>query len=117
MSTTSIIVPKLRTIPIVLGTSTSDLYTVPANYKATITSIFISNTTASTLTFSLDWYVASTATTYNIAELVIIDPNSFIQVENAFYLAQNDKLKGLASAGSSVSVFITVDEAFYPVQF
>ena len=107
---------KTRTVATVLGTSNADVYTVPANYKTDVISICASNTVSALRTFSLDWYESTTATWHTIAEAVELDGNSLLQIENLLFLGQGDKLRALASAASSVSLLLRVDEYFNPTQ-
>ena len=56
---------KNRTVALELGTSNSDIYTVPNNYETQVKSIFISNLTGNQVTFSLDWYDSKATTRKN----------------------------------------------------
>lgn len=111
------VAPKNRTIPAILGTSNADIYTVPNGYKVKITSMWINNMVAASRTFSLDWYESATSTWHTLAEAVELTGNSLLQIENAIYLQAGDKLRGLASAASSISISVFVEEYFTPVQF
>lgn len=111
------VAPKNRTVPSTLGTSNADIYVVPNGYKARITSIWINNTVAASRTFSLDWYESATSTWHTLAEAVELTGNSLLQIENSIYLQSGDKLRALASAASSVSISVFVEEYFLPVQF
>jgi len=103
---------KNRTLGASLTTSNQDIYTVPSAFKADVESIFITNTTTSAVTFSLDWY-DSTATAYHtIAETVRLEPNSLLQITKAFFLSHGDKIRGLCSVNSSVEVSIKVAEQY-----
>lgn len=103
---------KNRTVGLALTTSNQDVYTVPTSFKATVESVLISNTSAAPVTFSLDWYQALSSTYYAIATNVRMEPNSVLQLTNAFYLAPRDKIRGLASAGSAITVSIRTSEDF-----
>ena len=111
------VAPKNRTIHAILGTSKADIYTVPKGYKVKITSMWINNMVAASRTFSHDWYEDATSTWHTLAEAVELTGNSLLQVENAIYLQAGDKLRGLASAASSISISVFVEEYFSPVQF
>jgi len=110
-------ITKKRTVGLELTTSNQDIYTVPANHEANIKSIFISNLTSSTVTFSLDWYDSVSTTYYTITEQTTLKPNAIIQVTEALWLLKNDKIRGLASANSSVGITINVEEEYIPKQF
>jgi hypothetical protein len=106
---------KNRTVGLVLTTSNQDIYTVPTSFRSTVESVVISNTSSLPVTFSLDWYQVLSTTYYAIATNVRMEPNSVLQLTNAFYLAPRDKIRGLASAGSSITVSIRVSEDFVTV--
>jgi hypothetical protein len=103
---------KNRTLGAVLTTSNQDIYTVPNTFKADVDSIFITNTSASVVTFSLDWYNSTAATYHTIAETVRLEPNSLLQITKAFYLSPGDKLRGLCSVNSAVEVSVKVSEQY-----
>jgi len=103
---------KNRTIGALLTTSNVDIYTVPTRYIAEVTSLVISNASSTTTTFSLDWYDTVTSTWYTLAELVALQPNSLLQITDGFMLQAGDKFRGLASAASSITVSIRVEESY-----
>lgn len=103
---------KNRTLGLTLTTSNADVYIVPTSFKATIDSILISNITSSAITFNLDWYKLSNTTYYPIATTVRMEPNSVLQITDALYLEAGDKIRGLASANSSIVVSVRVKEQF-----
>jgi len=106
---------KNRTVGLELTTGNSDIYTVPSNYEAEVYSIFISNASSSNVTFSLDWYDSQTTTFYTLAETVELLGNSMLQINSEpFWLYKGDKLRGLASAGSAVTVSVRVKESYIP---
>jgi hypothetical protein len=106
---------KNRTVGLELTTGNQDIYTVPSNYEAEIDSIFVSNASSSNVTFSLDWYDAQNTTYYTLAETVELLGNSMLQINNEpLWLFKGDKLRGLASVGSAVTVIVKVRETFIP---
>lgn len=106
---------KNRTVGLELTTSNADIYTVPANYEAEVDSIFISNASSSNVTFSLDWYDSQNTTYYTIAETVELLANSMMQInDDPFWLFKNDKLRGLASSNSAVTVIVKLKESYLP---
>jgi hypothetical protein len=106
---------KNRTVALELGTSNGDIYTVPPLYEAEVYSIFISNASSSNVTFSLDWYDSKATTYYTLAETVELLGNSMLQINSEpFWLYKGDKLRGLASAGSAVTVSVRVKESYIP---
>lgn len=110
-------ITRRRTVGLQLTTSNQDIYTVPAQHEAEIRSILISNDTSNTVTFSLDWYNSLNSTYYTITETTQLLPNGIIQIEDSLYLFKGDKIRGLASANSAVTITIKVDEDYIPKQF
>jgi hypothetical protein len=107
-------ITKNRTISQMLTTSNADIYTVPAQYESAVKSVYVNNASSSAVTFSLDWYDSSTTTFYTLAETVSMPANSLLQITDAMWLHKNDKLRGLASAGSAITITFNVEEAFVP---
>ena len=106
---------KNRTVALELTTGNSDIYTVPSNYEAEVYSIFISNASSSNVTFSLDWYDSKATTYYTLAETVELLGNSMLQINSEpFWLYKGDKLRGLASANSAVTITVKVKETYLP---
>jgi len=104
---------KRRTVASVLGITNGDIYTCPDRYNGDVNSIIASNATANTVTVSLDWYNTSTTTWYTIMEQVEIKPYSLVQLtEFPLYLQKTEKIRGLASATTSVTVTVAVEEHF-----
>ena len=104
---------KKRTLALELTTGNQDIYTVPARFTTDINSIYINNASGSLVTFSLDWYEASTTTFHTFAETVELPANSLLQITDyPLYLIGGDKLRGLASANSSVNISISLEEFF-----
>jgi len=101
---------KYQTVSIELTTSNQDIYTAPAQFTTDIVSIFITNLSGTTVTFNLDWYDSS-ATAYNpLADEVELVGGGMIQVTEALQLDPNDKIRGLASANSSVRITVRARE-------
>lgn len=104
---------KRRTLAVVLTTSNADVYTVPARFNSDVNSIYINNQASSAVTFSLDWYEASTTTYHTLAETVTLQPNSLLQITDyPLFLSKNDKIRGLSSANNSVNISISLEEYY-----
>jgi hypothetical protein len=114
---------KKRTLALELTTSNQDIYTVPTRFTTDVNSIYINNASNSSVTFSLDWYDAASTTYYTLAETVELPAtlaetvelpaNSLLQITDyPLYLIGGDKLRGLASANSSVNISISLEEFF-----
>lgn len=103
---------KNRTLGLQLIASNQDIYTVPASFKANVSSILVSNISTTSVTFSLDWYKLSNTTYYPIATTVTMDPRSVLQITDALYLEAGDKIRGLASATSSIVITVKTSEQY-----
>jgi len=103
---------KNRTISTVLTTSNQDIYTVPDRWNAEVFSIFITNTTTSPRTISMEWYDSVNSTWSYLMKDMPLVPNGIIQIEESLYLVATDKIRALASVNSSVTVTIKVLEDF-----
>ena len=103
---------KNRSVAKVLTTSTADIYVVPAAFKAEVDSIVITNTSGSDVRLDLNWYAATTTTSYALANDTIIKANSVVQLTNALYLDKNDKITGSASGTDVITVTVRTREYF-----
>ena len=101
---------KYQTVSLELTTSNQDIYTVPVQFTADIVSIFITNLSGTTVTFNLDWYDSSATTYHPLADEVEIVGGGMIQVTESLQLDPSDKIRGLASANSSVQITIRAHE-------
>jgi len=107
---------KKRTLSVELTTANQDIYTAPANFSGDVNSIIVANASGSSVTFSLDWYDDSATTYHTIAETVTMTPNSILQItEYPLYLDKGDKIRGLASTSSAITVTVSAEERFIPV--
>jgi hypothetical protein len=103
---------KNRTISTVLTTSNQDIYVAPDRWNAEVFSIFITNTTTSPRTISLEWYDSvNSRWSYLMRDMPLV-PNGIIQIEESIYLVATDKIRGLASVDSSVTVTLKLLEDF-----
>jgi hypothetical protein len=103
---------KNRTLSLQLTASNQDIYVVPVSFKASVGSIIITSISGSSCTFSLDWYKLSNTTYYPIATTMVMMPYSVLQITDALYLEAGDKLRGLASATSSIVITVKTSEQF-----
>ena len=104
---------KKRTLALELTTGNQDIYTVPTRFTTDINSIYVNNASGSSVTFSLDWYEASTTTYHTLAETVELPANSLLQITDyPLFLNPGDKVRGLASANSAVNISISLEEYF-----
>ena len=97
---------------VVLGTSATTLYTVPntSGKYAIVKSLTLCNTTTSAVTVTL--YRSPTAGTTTDAFAFMKDapspPKSPVFIDTEMILGQNEAIKGLCSATSSVTVMASV---------
>lgn len=103
---------KNRTISKVLTTSNADLYVVPDRWNGEVFSIFITNTTSSPKTISMEWYDSVNGVWSYLMKDMPLVPNGIIQIEESMYLVATDKIRGLANANTSVTVTFKVLEDF-----
>lgn len=108
---------KNRTVAKELTTSNANIYSVPPNYEAEIQSIVISNITASSKTFTLEWYNNDTTSYFALAKDVEVHGNSMLQVTVPLWLVKNELIRGSASANSSIVVTVYARELYSPKQF
>lgn len=108
---------KDTTVGLELTTSSQDVYTVPAQFKAEIESIIISNKTTAMTTFTVQWYSAKNTTNYPIFFDTLIEPNSTVQVTWPLFLDAGDKIKALAAINSAITVSVKSAETYTPKQF
>jgi hypothetical protein len=101
-----------RTLGKVLTTTSQDIYTIPNSFISHMDSIIISNITSSNVTFILQWYSSTDAVAYNVFYNSVLPANTTIQITDPLILRSGDKLKGLASANSSVDITIRVQEEY-----
>lgn len=110
-------ITKNRTLALELTTSNGTLYSVPANHETEVQSIVVSNISASSKTFTLEWYNAVTTTYFALAKDVEIHGNSIIQITAPLWLLKGELLRCSASANSSVVITVYVKEHYIPKQF
>jgi len=103
---------RSKTLGKVLTTSSQDIYTVPNSFTSIIDSIIISNITSGTVTFTLQWYSATDAVTYSMFYNSVLPANTTVQITDPLILQAADKIRGLASANSSVNITLRVEEEY-----
>lgn len=103
---------KNRTFGKELLLTNSTVYIAPPRFEGSVDSIIVSNTSASTVTFSLEWYESSSSTYYKIANQVKMYPNSILQLTDGFILQPGDFIRGLSSVANSITISIKVKEEF-----
>jgi len=103
---------KNRTVASTLTTSNQDIFVAPNQFAAAVLSIFITNTTSSAQTVSIDWYDASEDSYHTLFEQAPIIANGVVQLTETLWLDRADKIRALASANSAIEVSIQVAEQF-----
>ena len=101
-----------KTIGKTLATTYSNIYVVPLRYTTYVDSIVIANTSASSTTFTLDWYDSATSTYFPIGGQVTMQPHSIVQITDGFMLQYGDSFRGLASASSSITISVRIREEY-----
>lgn len=103
-----------RTATGTLSTSNSSFLTCPSNKVLKINSIIISNRTgSSSRDVTIDFYDNSRGTAVYLAYTIPVLPDSTLVVlskESPVYLQESDKIRGLASANSSLDIIISYEE-------
>ena len=86
------------------------ILTVPAGYKAAVSTLFISNATGNNKHFTIYWQHAHDAThkVYIVTE-AIVAPNSYIQYTDSLIMQAGDSLHFNSEAASEPSVIISFD--------
>ena len=87
------------------------VYTVPTSYYVKFTVMYIHNTGGSTKHITVQWYDASTATSYDILTSYNFTSKSYLQFDGAAYivLEEGDKIQILTEAGSTFSFIATFE--------
>lgn len=103
---------KNRTVAKELTTSTSDVYVVPAAFKANVSSIVVANRTNGSVRVTLSWREATTSTSYVVFGDVDMKANSTLQITQPLFLDKNDKITAVASVNSAITVSVRTEEYF-----
>ena len=114
-----------RTKSEIVAISTDDvpltLYTCPANAKAHMSLLFITNASSNASDVNVQWYRASVATSFFIIGGTNLSQGEFIKIDNAFIVLEAGDyvtVETTSTAGSGVpdtDAFCTVEEFFNPV--
>jgi len=114
-----------RTKSEIVAISTDDvpltLYTCPANAKAHLSLLFITNASSNASDIDVQWYRASVATSFFIIGGTNLSQGEFIKIDNAFIVLEAGDyitVETTGTAGSGVpdtDAFCTVEEFFNPV--
>ena len=97
------------------------LYTCPANAKAHLSLLFITNASSNASDIDVQWYRASVATSFFIIGGTNLSQGEFIKIDNAFIVLEAGDyitVETTGTAGSGVpdtDAFCTVEEFFNPV--
>ena len=95
-----------------MTTSSQDIYIIPNSFISHMDSIVIANITSSSVTFTLQWYSSNDNVTYSMFYNSVLPANTTVQITDPLILQAGDKLKGLASANSSVNITLRVQEEY-----
>lgn len=99
--------PKMLCVPTTLGTSTTTLFTVPADRQWAVKQIVVCNTdgTERLVTLSYDG-TAATASNCFVYQLPIASKDTVV-LDTALVFEAGDTLQGLSDTGSKVTVSVT----------
>ena len=99
------------------GASGNVIYTCPNNYVSLIKFLHVSNGSASTKKYSLQWYEASTTTYHFIVDDQSLAGNSLQEViQGGGYLALSagDKIVGFEESGADAHIILSGEEHYQP---
>jgi len=87
------------------------VYTVPTAYYAKFTVMYIHNTGGSTKHITVQWYDASTTTSYDILTEYNFTAKNYLQFDGNAYvvLEEGDKIQITTEAGSTFSFIATFE--------
>lgn len=87
------------------------VFTVPTGYYAKFTVMYIHNTGGSTKHITVQWYDASTATSYDILSSYNFTTKQYLQFDGAAYivLEEGDKIQITTETGSTFSFIATFE--------
>jgi hypothetical protein len=87
------------------------VYTVPTGYYAKFTVMYIHNTGGNTKTITVQWYDASSATTFDILTSYSFASKDYLQFDGAAYivLEEGDRIQITTEAASSFSFIATFE--------
>ena len=115
-----------RTRSEIIACTTDDqaetLYTCPANCKAHMSLLFITNAASADSDVDVQWYRASQDTSYFIVGSVNLSTGEFLQFNNAFIVLEAGDyitIEPSNTGGGSdpqIYAFCTVEEFFLPIQ-
>lgn len=97
------------------------LYTCPANAKAHISLLYITNSGTAASDIKIEWYRASQTETHNIIAGKNLSVGDFIKFDGSFIvLEEGDQIKFMPSstgggASPHIDCFCTAEEFFVPV--
>lgn len=103
----------VKELTINVGTSATTVYTAGATTRATIIGINIANTTASSITVSIQFYdSANTRTGYIVKDVAIAKGTSLAAMggDQKLVTEPNDQIKVVSSAVSSADVIVSALE-------
>jgi len=96
-----------------IGTTVTDLYTVPASTTASLISLCLANITDETIFVDVKFYDGSAlTTTYIVKEAPVIAGGSFIPIgaDQKIILETTDKIQIISDTASSVDALLSLME-------
>ena len=88
------------------------VYTVPTGYYARFTVMYIHNTGGSTKHITVQWYDASSATSYDILSTYNFTSKSYLQFDGNAYIVmeEGDQFRVTTESASSFTVLATFEQ-------
>lgn len=99
-----------------LTTSDADIYVVPANFKADIEKLIISNNSALAVNVTVKWYDAAKVATFTLLENRSVPANNSIELDNVLLLNASDKIIASAATGSVIRFSVRSQETYTQVK-
>ena len=95
------------------GAGTYNLYTCPANSRAKVPLVFITNGGSSNATFSLKWYRKDDDFLYFIIGAKNLGSGEFLQFSDGYIVLEaGDRLDLVVTSGTRIDALCTAEEAF-----
>ena len=91
-----------------LTATMTDIYEVPTGKKAEWVMLYVTNTSGSTETFSVEFYDASASATLTVFDGYSLSAKEFFQIGGEYnefiYMEEGDKIRASASASATILV-------------
>jgi hypothetical protein len=106
------IATKNRTVATLLTTSNQDVYTAPPSFKATVDSILLTNSSATSVTVTMEWWNKTANEYTKLLGGTTIQAGGVVQLSDTLAIDQGDLIRALASSASAITVTIRATETY-----